>query len=663
MKARWEKLTQEGISAYKSKEFEKATDFFTKAYELGKNNIKFRKQQMTLLYNRAIAYEKQGNDQGAREDCVTVLAYDYSNEKCFKKRKALMDKIWTEIEEKEKNPDSGAVLSLSLDDYLIELMIDFLLYLRDTQQKASINMEQKIETDVNEKLDYITAKIAKEGAVKLDQKFKDENLWPSGLPAPHTIKNMLSMIPSYSRLKSNSQLLEPVEDINYKLKGLLLNGSSSASSSSTPNINDKRYKIDVSDCQDGLKNKENFLYSVSTLVTYLHLKYERALAFVVVEAFNKALNDLDDAIDIFCHLMDNEENKNLLNEEDRSRINTVSVPLLCWLATLKHLNREMDVTKKYLYRNECQQLIDSYQVEQDSFYYLDPGVASFWSDSSRSSNENSKMNNATKEDVLFGLSPIEIMVKRGCAHLDLGEVDQSLSVFEEAKKLNPKASFIYLWSYQTHLLLIKNPTDADEVEKCYQRSEGELTKCIEIDDKMSVALVKLASLKLRANKTDGLGELFEKAKKKLPRSSELLCSYSEYQMSILNDLENGQRSLEKAISLDSTNPVPLEQKGILNLQLGDFNNAKDCFEKCLQLDPLTPRIHLYLASAEMQRAVKEEDFQKTFEYFDKALKACRTVEELEEPLNVFTVAKARLEAMKRLEWNFDAFRPSAPMSL
>jgi len=105
------------------------------------------------------------------------------------------------------------------------------------------------------------------------------------------------------------------------------------------------------------------------------------------------------------------------------------------------------------------------------------------------------------------------------------------------------------------------------------------------------------------------------------------------------------------------------QKGILNLQLGDFNNAKDCFEKCLQLDPLTPRIHLYLASAEMQRAVREEDFQKTFEYFDKALKACRTVEELEEPLNVFTVAKARLEAMKRLEWNFDAFRPSAPMSL
>lgn len=659
IKARWESLTQQGIAAYKNKEFQKATELFTEAYELGKDNSKFRKQQMTLLFNRAIAHEKQGNDKEARDDCASVLAYDYSNEKCFKKRKTLMDKIWLEIKEKEVKPET--VLSLTLDEYLVELMIDFLLFLRDTQQKAAINIEQTVETDVNEKLDYITAKIAKEGALKLDQKFKEENLWPSGLPAPHTIKNMLSMVPSYSRLKSNPQLLESVEDLNYKLKGLLLHGSSSSSSSSSSlNSNDKRYQIQIKDCE-GANNdgNSNLIYPVSTLVTYMTLKYERALAFIVVESFNKALHDLEDAMEIFIHLTDNEDNKKLLNENDMSTMKILSAPLLCWAATMKHLNREMDVTKTYLYREECQTLIDTYQKEQDVFYYLDPGVASFWSEAK--SKEETTMNKATKEDVLYGLSAIEIMVKRGCAHLDLAEVDNSLSVFEQAKTLNPKASFIYLWSYQTHLLLIKNPSDAEEVEKCYQTSEGELTKCIEIDEKMSIALVKLASLKLRANKTDGLGELFERARKKLPRSSELLCSYSEFKMSINNDLEDGLRLLEKAIALDNSNPVPLEQKGILNLQMGDFPNAKECFEKCLELDPLIPRIHLYLASAEMQRAVKQEDFQKAFEYFDKALKACRTVEELEEPLNVLTVAKARLEAMGRLGWSFDAFRPSPTM--
>ncbi|KAM3567099.1 hypothetical protein VYU27_010750, partial [Nannochloropsis oceanica] len=129
--------------------------------------------------------------------------------------------------------------------------------------------------------------------------------------------------------------------------------------------------------------------SSSSPSSRLLLLFERALAFMAADSFKRGDQDLTEALRLV-----REEGASLPTSGEQSR-------LLSWAGTFLHLKHELDEARKLL--------------EESS--RLDP-------------------------------SSVEVLIKRGCLHLDRSEMEDAKVLCDRAREMAPSSAFVYLWRCQ-----------------------------------------------------------------------------------------------------------------------------------------------------------------------------------------------------------------------
>ncbi|TFJ87400.1 hypothetical protein NSK_001732 [Nannochloropsis salina CCMP1776] len=325
----------------------------------------------------------------------------------------------------------------------------------------------------------------------------------------------------------------------------------------------------------------NALPPSSSPSSSLPLHFERALSRIAHQQFSKANEDLMDAVRLA-----REEGASLPTEEEQAN-------LFSWAGTFLHLKHDLDEARKVL---------------------------------EHSSNLNPD-------------SP-ELLIKRGCLHLDRSELEEAKVLLEKARETSPTSAFVYLWRCQFWM-------SGKMTEEGLQEAERELNKCLELDEGNVVALIRLMNIKMQRNETAEAEKLIEKAKRAAPRNADVVAAYAEFLL-MQGKVEEAGKELEKSIRLDPSNPMPHINKALVAWQGEDAVTARETLQHVIEMDPQYQPAYSFLANLLFKGVSTVEDSKPAFEIIDKGMQICRSKDDLEELAQIKVLAMAKLDGAKRL---------------
>lgn len=142
-------------------------------------------------------------------------------------------------------------------------------------------------------------------------------------------------------------------------------------------------------------------------------------------------------------------------------------------------------------------------------------------------------------------------------------------------------------------LLIADPSNVSALEEVadnelslenYERSHKAAKQALKLDKESYTALYILGFLCSQKHKHEDALDYLQKANQIKPNNAEILRCLG-WSLFCNNQQTKGIVTLERALNLDTDNPLTLCDLGVTYLQGQNFSKAKTLFQRALELDP------------------------------------------------------------------------------
>jgi mitochondrial import receptor subunit TOM70 len=172
----------------------------------------------------------------------------------------------------------------------------------------------------------------------------------------------------------------------------------------------------------------------------------------------------------------------------------------------------------------------------------------------------------------------------------------------------------------------------------------------------TMARLRLASILVPMENMDGAKRQIDLAQQDEPNSSEVHSYRGELHFA-LGEMEEARQAFEKAIQLEPFNPTPYVNAAmaIVNTppsgpgQIPDTGAVIQLLEEAIQVDPQFSAAYVHLGQLKLGTATTLVAAREVVQLYDDALIKCRTPEEIKELCGMRILAVAQVEAAEQLK--------------
>jgi import receptor subunit TOM70 len=249
------------------------------------------------------------------------------------------------------------------------------------------------------------------------------------------------------------------------------------------------------------------------------------------------------------------------------------------------------------------------------------------------------------------LEPINtnVLVKQAGVQMDAGKHDDALKLFDTALGIDPGTVDALL--HRSNLRMLQSKPD---------EARRDLEACLKLRPNHVMARLRLASILSALGDQDGAARELDMAEREDPNSSEVQ-SYRGELYFTQGKMDEARERFERAIELEPSNPTPYVNlaMAVLNTppenpgQPPDTAAVMSHLEKAIEADPQFTAAYVQLGQLALASAVDLVTAREVIKLYDQALANCRTPEEVNEICSMRVLAVAQVEAATAL--NMDTF--------
>jgi import receptor subunit TOM70 len=191
-----------------------------------------------------------------------------------------------------------------------------------------------------------------------------------------------------------------------------------------------------------------------------------------------------------------------------------------------------------------------------------------------------------------------------------------------------------------------------------EEAKNDLEACLKLRPNHVMARLRLASILAAMNDPAGAGHQLDMAEREDPTSSEVQ-SYRGELFFTQGKMDEARERFEKAVELEPNNPTPY-----VNLAMAVLNTPPESpgqppdtaaimthLEKAIEVDPQFTAAYLQLGQLALASATDLNAAREVITLYDQALANCRAPEEVQEicSMRVLTVAQVDAATMLNME--------------
>jgi len=237
-----------------------------------------------------------------------------------------------------------------------------------------------------------------------------------------------------------------------------------------------------------------------------------------------------------------------------------------------------------------------------------------------------------------------LLVKQAGVQMDAGKHDEAMKLFDTALGLDSTA--VDALFHRSNLKMLQGqPEDARK----------DLERILELRPNYVMARLRLASILAAMDDVAGAKRHLDLAEQEEPNSGEIM-SYRGELAFIQGQVSEAKDWFDKAIELEPTNPTPYVNAAmaILNSQpepgkMPDITAAIDLLEKAIETDPQFTAAYMQLGQLVLGTATDLKTAGTVIKLYDRALENCRTEEEIKELVSMRLLAVGQVEAATQLK--------------
>jgi import receptor subunit TOM70 len=240
-----------------------------------------------------------------------------------------------------------------------------------------------------------------------------------------------------------------------------------------------------------------------------------------------------------------------------------------------------------------------------------------------------------------------VLVKQAGVQMDAGKHDEALKLFDTALGIDPGTVDALL--HRSNLRMLQSKPD---------EAKSDLEACLKLRPNHVMARLRLASILSAMDDQKGAARELEMAEREDPKSSEVQ-SYRGELYFTQGKMDEAKERFEKAIELEPNNPTPYVNlaMAVLNTppanpgQLPDTAAVMSHLERAIEVDPQFTAAYLQLGQLALASATDLTAAREVIKLYDQALANCRTPEEVREicSMRILTVAQVDAATMLNME--------------
>mmetsp|Transcript_4571 Transcript_4571/g.6592 ORF Transcript_4571/g.6592 Transcript_4571/m.6592 type:complete len:618 (+) Transcript_4571:109-1962(+) len=231
-----------------------------------------------------------------------------------------------------------------------------------------------------------------------------------------------------------------------------------------------------------------------------------------------------------------------------------------------------------------------------------------------------------------------VIVKRAGVKMDAGSHEEALELFDTAIGLDPAATDALL--HRANLRLLQQKVD---------EAKTDLLACLKLRPDHLLARLRLATILMATNDTEGTMQQLEKADQMAPNSSEVH-SYRGEMHFARGELDEAKVEFEKAIECEPLNPTPYVNAALAIMNtpaagsIPDTAGAIEKLEKAIEVDPQMHSAYMHLGQLRLAMASDLTIARSVISLYDRALENCRTPDEIRDICGVRLLTVAQVDA-------------------
>jgi len=232
-----------------------------------------------------------------------------------------------------------------------------------------------------------------------------------------------------------------------------------------------------------------------------------------------------------------------------------------------------------------------------------------------------------------------IIVKRAGVKMDGGSHDEALELFDTALGIDPATADALL--HRANLRLLQQKVE---------EAKADLLECLRIRPDHLLSRLRLATIMMALNDTEGTNKQLDKADQMAPNSSEVH-SYRGEMHFARGELEEAKAEFENAIECEPLNPTPYVNAALVIMNTPpaqgaapDTAGAIAKLEKAIEVDPQMHSAYMHLGQLRLAMAMDLTVARGVVSLYDQALEHCRTADEMRDICGVRLLTVAQVDA-------------------
>jgi mitochondrial import receptor subunit TOM70 len=238
-----------------------------------------------------------------------------------------------------------------------------------------------------------------------------------------------------------------------------------------------------------------------------------------------------------------------------------------------------------------------------------------------------------------------LIVKQAGVQLDAGKQEEALVLFDRALQLDSQSVDALLHRSNLRIMQGKPELAKTDLETCLRLRPGH-----------TMARLRLASILVPMENMDGARRQIDLAQQSEPNSSEVHSYRGELHFA-LGEMEEARQAFEKAIQLEPFNPTPYVNAAMAMIntppsspgEMPDTAAIIRLLEQAIQVDPQFSAAYVHLGQLKLGTATTLAAAREVIALYDTALEKCRTPEEIKELCGMRVLAVAQVEAAEQLQ--------------
>jgi tetratricopeptide (TPR) repeat protein len=237
------------------------------------------------------------------------------------------------------------------------------------------------------------------------------------------------------------------------------------------------------------------------------------------------------------------------------------------------------------------------------------------------------------------------MIKKAGVAMDGGKHEEALELFEKALAMDPDAVDALL--HRANLRMLQaNLNDA----------QADLERCVKLRPDHVLAHLRLAAVLTSKNDALGAQQHLETAERVDPDSSEVQ-SYRGELYFTQNEFVQAKEQFDKAIQLEPKNLTPYVKAALAVLntppepgkQMEVAQTACNLLEEAIKVDPQFQAAYVQLGQLKLGMAADLSSARDVIELYEQGLSFCRTKDEMTDLCSMKLLTQAQVDAATQLK--------------